>query len=123
MRVFALLLLIATTLPSIGQEKNPSSTVDGETNAGTTLHVNVRLVNVFVSVTDANGAPYTNLSKDNFSLYEDGVPQRIALFDRESELPLSIVACIDTSLSTRKDLELEVLSARKFARSILRPVD
>ncbi|MGE0404770.1 MAG: VWA domain-containing protein, partial [Candidatus Korobacteraceae bacterium] len=68
-------------------------------------------------------APFTKLNKESFTLYEDGAPQQISIFDRESELPLSIVACIDTSLSTRKDLALEVLSARKFAHAILRPVD
>src|SRR5262249_46296374 len=38
-------------------------------------------------------------------------------------LPLSIVLDIDTSLSTRKDLPLELNSARRFAHTILRPVD
>jgi Ca-activated chloride channel family protein len=45
------------------------------------------------------------------------------VFERESQLPLSIVLAIDTSLSTRKDLGLELDSARRFAHSILRPVD
>ncbi len=89
----------------------------------TTFKVNVKLVNVFVTVTDENGAPVSSLQKENFQLYENDVPQRIAVFDRESELPLSIVMCVDASLSTRKDLRLELLSARKFAHAILRPVD
>ena len=38
-------------------------------------------------------------------------------------MPLSIVLAIDTSLSTRKDLPLELASARRFAHAILRPVD
>ena len=45
------------------------------------------------------------------------------MFERESALPLSIVMAVDTSLSTRKDLPLEVASARRFARTILRPID
>jgi Ca-activated chloride channel family protein len=88
-----------------------------------TYRVDVKLVNVFVTVTDADGAPVANLKKDDFKLFEDGVPQQISIFDRESELPLSIVLMIDTSLSTRKDLKLELESARRFARSILRPID
>ena len=63
------------------------------------------------------------LKKENFLLKEDGKEQRIAIFDRESELPLSIVLAVDTSLSTRKDLPLELASARKFAHTILRPQD
>jgi len=88
-----------------------------------TLKVNVKLVNVFATVTDSNGAPVASLKRDDFKLYEDGVQQKIAVFDRESELPLSIVMGIDSSLSTRKDLKLELESARRFARAILRPVD
>jgi Ca-activated chloride channel family protein len=45
------------------------------------------------------------------------------VFDKESALPLSIVLDIDTSLSTRRDLPLELNSARRFAHAILRPVD
>src|SRR6202158_1374706 len=89
----------------------------------TTLKVDVKLVNVFVTVTDARGAPVTNLQKENFLLKEDGKEQKVAIFSRESALPLSIVLAVDTSLSTRKDLPLELISARKFAHTILRPQD
>ena len=64
-----------------------------------------------------------HLNKDNFGLLEDDKEQKIAIFDRESALPLSIVLAIDTSLSTKKDLPLELSSAKKFAHAILRPVD
>lgn len=89
----------------------------------TTLRVDVKLVNVFVTVTDKTGAPVGNLTKDNFKLLEDGIPQNISVFSRESELPLSIVLAIDTSLSTKKDLKLETQSARKFSHDILRHQD
>src|SRR5215472_6479792 len=92
-------------------------------NPSTTLKINVRLVNVFVTVTDGKGAPISALTKDNFHLSEDGQDQKIAVFDKESALPLSIVMAIDTSLSTKKDLPLELASARHFAHAILRPVD
>ncbi len=89
----------------------------------TTFKVEVKLVNVFVTVTDAHGAPVSTLGKENFLLREDGKEQKISLFSRESALPLSIVLSVDTSLSTRKDLPLELQSARKFAHTILRPQD
>ncbi|MGA3089154.1 MAG: VWA domain-containing protein [Terriglobales bacterium] len=89
----------------------------------TTFKVDVKLVNVFVTVTDGRGAPVANLQKENFVLKEDGIEQKIAIFSKESALPLSIVLSVDTSLSTRKDLPLELTSARKFAHSIVRPQD
>ena len=88
-----------------------------------TYKVNVKLVNVFATVLDQQGSPIGGLQKDNFKLFEDGVPQTISVFSRESELPLSIVLAVDVSLSTKKDLALELQSARKFVRSIVRPQD
>jgi len=104
------LFVLAQTQP---QNEQPS----------TTLRVNVKLVNVFVSVTDPNGAPVGGLGKENFRITEDGIPQNVAVFARESELPLSIVLAVDTSLSTKKDIKLELDAARRFVHSILRPVD
>ena len=102
---------------------NDSASTSTAQNAGSTLKVDVKLVNVFVTVTDEHGAPVAGLKKEDFALLEDGKPQTISVFDKESALPLSIVLDIDTSLSTRKDLPLELSSARRFARAILRPVD
>src|SRR5512146_560943 len=88
-----------------------------------TYRVTVRLVNVFTTVTDSHGAPVAGLAKDDFRILEDGIPQTISVFDRESELPLSIALEVDTSPSTERDFKLEIASAKKFVRSILRPVD
>jgi Ca-activated chloride channel family protein len=88
-----------------------------------TLKVDVKLVNVFVTVTDAHSAPVGGLTKDNFSLLEDGQEQKISIFEKQSAVPLSIALAVDTSLSTRHDLPLEQASAKRFAHAILRPVD
>ncbi|HUA17066.1 MAG TPA: VWA domain-containing protein [Verrucomicrobiae bacterium] len=94
-----------------------------QSQPATKLKVDVNLVNVFVTVTDAQGAPVGGLKKENFILTEDGVIQKISVFDRESALPLSIALAIDTSLSTRHDLPLEEASAKRFAHAIIRPID
>lgn len=94
-----------------------------QSDSATTIRVDVKLVNVFVTVTDAQGAPIGGLSKENFILKEDDREQEIKVFDRESALPLSIALAIDTSLSTRHDLPLEQASAKRFAHDIMRPVD
>ncbi|MGE5206002.1 MAG: VWA domain-containing protein [Chlamydiota bacterium] len=100
------------------QQKRPD-----DDQSAATFRVNVKLVNVFATVVDQNGAPVGGLTKQDFTVFEDGKPQKIAVFNRESGLPLSIVLEVDTSLSTYKDLHLELESARRFARTILRPVD
>lgn len=93
------------------------------TEAPPTLKVDVKLVNVYVTVTDGHGGPVAGLKKENFTLQEDGRDQTISVFDKESAVPLSIALAIDTSLSTRHDLPLEQASAKRFARAIMRPVD
>jgi hypothetical protein len=57
-----------------------------------TLHMDVHLVNVFVNVTDRNGAIVGGLDRQSFALFEDGRPQQIALFERQSELT-PVAAC------------------------------
>ena len=88
-----------------------------------TLHMDVRLVSVFVNVTDQNGAIVGGLTRENFSVTEDGRPQRIAVFERQSELPLNLTLAIDTSGSVRKDLVIEADAAKRFAHSLLRAQD
>jgi Ca-activated chloride channel homolog len=89
----------------------------------TTLHLNVKLVSVFVNVTDRNGAIVGGLTKDDFAVLEDGRPQKIAVFEKVSEMPLNLTLAIDTSGSVRKDLGAEADAAHKFAQNILRPQD
>ena len=87
------------------------------------IRVDVKLVTVFVNVADANGSPVGGLIKDNFALAEDGRPQKIAIFDRESAVPLSIVLAIDTSGTVHKDSSIELHAAREFVHALMRPVD
>jgi len=88
-----------------------------------TLHVNVKLVNIFVNVTDRNGAIVGGLARDDFAIAEDGRPQQISVFERQSELPLNLTLAIDTSGSVKKDLAEEADAAHRFVHAILRPQD
>jgi Ca-activated chloride channel family protein len=121
MRKFAplMLLLLACAASPAQQTSAPNQS----TSSSSTLKVDVKLVNVYVTVTNAQGGPVAGLKKDNFTLQEDGRNQTISVFDKESAVPLSIALAIDTSLSTRHDLPLEQASAKRFARTIMRPVD
>lgn len=88
-----------------------------------TLHVNVKLVNLFVNVTDRTGAIVGGLTQEDFAIAEDGRAQQIAVFERQSELPLNLTLAIDTSGSVRKDLTEEAFAARQFAHALMRPQD
>jgi Ca-activated chloride channel family protein len=88
-----------------------------------TLRVDVKLVSVFVNVTDATGAIVGGLAREDFAVSEDGRPQQIAVFERQSELPLNLTLAIDTSGSVHKDMAIEADAARRFAHALLRPQD
>ncbi|HEU4635406.1 MAG TPA: VWA domain-containing protein [Edaphobacter sp.] len=88
-----------------------------------TIRVQSRLVNIAVSVMDKNGAPVGGLSKEDFAIAEDGKPQKITYFDRESSTPLSIVLAIDASKSVLRDERLEKTAATHFVNALLREQD
>lgn len=118
MRKASVVIALLLTCAAAAAQQAPA-----QSHPETTLKVDVKLVNVYVTVTDAHGSPVGGLKKDNFNVLEDGTLQTISVFDKESALPLSIALAIDTSLSTRHDLPLEQASAKRFARDIMRPVD
>ena len=88
-----------------------------------TLKVDVKLVNVFVNVTDANGAIVGGLTREDFTVAEDNRPQDIAVFERQSELPLNLTLAIDTSASVYKDRAIEQEAAKRFVHALMRSQD
>ncbi len=87
------------------------------------IRVQSRLVNVAVNVVDEKGVPVAGLTRDDFELVEDGKAQKIAIFERESSTPLSIVMAIDTSGTVLTSERLEKNAAKSFVRSLLRDQD
>lgn len=87
------------------------------------LRLDVKLVNVFVNVTDSKGAIVGGLSREDFAVTEDGGPQKIAVFERQSELPLNLTLAIDTSSSVFKDRAIEAEASRRFVYALMRAQD
>ena len=85
------------------------------------LEIDVNLVILNLTVVDEYGGNITSLTKDDFSIYEDGIRQNIANFF-PVEAPFKLVLVVDTSLSTRKNLNLIKTAARNFTKE-LRPRD
>ncbi len=89
-----------------------------------TYRVSVDLVNVLCSVFDRDTNSFvTNLTRDDFSVYEDGKKQEIKNFARETNLPLTIAMLIDTSDSVAPKLKFEQEAAISFFQSVLREKD
>ena len=88
-----------------------------------TVKVNVNLVNVLVSVLDEHNRPAPNLPIEAFQILEEGVPQKIDIFEQETKQPLDIALMIDTSLSAHKEIVFERDAAANFIKQVLRPDD
>lgn len=80
----------------------------------TTLHVNVKVVTMAVTVRDKHGAIVPNLTKDDFTLAEDGRPQTIQYFNHDTSLPLTLGLLVDTSMSQRNVLDDERSASQHF---------
>jgi Ca-activated chloride channel family protein len=83
----------------------------------------VNLVTVLASVLDDKNRPAPDLPKDAFHIYEEGVEQKIEIFEPETSQPLDLALMIDSSMSTRTEFALEQDAAANFIRQVLRPKD
>jgi len=90
-------------------------------DAPTTFSTDVRVVNLFATVHDAQSHVVRNLTKEDFTLEEDGRPQTIRYFSQESGLPLTLGLLIDTSISQRRVLGEERAASYRFLSQVLRP--
>ena len=85
----------------------------------TVIKVNVRLVRTLVTVKDASGQLIGSLDKKDFAIFDNGVKQDIALFERQTEQPLSVAMLVDTSGSVGIELKYEIESVSKFIKALL----
>jgi Ca-activated chloride channel family protein len=88
-----------------------------------TIRVETRLVNVALNVVDGKGSPVGGLRREDFEILEDGKPQKIAIFERETTTPLSIVLAVDASESVLSSERLEKEAAKHFVNALLREQD
>ncbi|MBV9033372.1 MAG: VWA domain-containing protein [Acidobacteriaceae bacterium] len=93
----------------------------GGTQQSPTFSTDVRVVNVFATVRDKDGKVVRDLAKEDFSLLEDGRPQTIQYFSRQSDLPLTLGLLVDTSMSERRMLGTERDASYSFLEKVLRP--
>jgi Ca-activated chloride channel homolog len=103
-----------------GRLGNAPAVALSQSPAVETLNVNVDLVNMYLTVCNHKGRPVTGLDRDSFSVFEDGRPQFITHFSRETDVPLTIVLLIDTSGSVREKLRYEQEAASDFFYASLR---
>jgi Ca-activated chloride channel family protein len=83
------------------------------------IRVDTDLTNLFFIATNKQKAYVTTLTEDDLRVTEDGVPQKILTFQRETDRPLAIAFLIDISISEERTLPQEKAAARTFIESVL----
>lgn len=103
--------------PNAQKEKEPAQTA----TSSQILKSSSDLVNVLFTVFDKKNRMVVDLTKDDIHVSEDGKPQSVSFFSRESDLPLRIGILIDTSNSVRDRLHFEQEAAVDFLNETMRP--
>jgi Ca-activated chloride channel homolog len=88
-----------------------------------TIKMETHLVGLTFSVRNPQGLLVTALGREDFSVFEDGAPQKISLFSRESNLPLTLGLLVDASESQDKFLRQHLNDIQTFLARTLQPQD
>lgn len=96
------------------------SAVSGAAQDHPVFSVDVHLIRILAAVKDDYGRPVADLKPGEFQVFDNGVPQKISIFEPRTGQPLSIAILIDTSGSTAKDLPYEKESVRRFLNAVIR---
>jgi Ca-activated chloride channel family protein len=83
------------------------------------IRVDVNLVRIVATVKTQAGELVGALRKEDFQIFDNGAPQEVAVFERQTDQRLSVALMVDTSGSTAKDLKYETDSAARFLKALL----
>src|ERR1022692_4161611 len=108
------LIAALVALPGVG----PSLQAQDKDTAAT-IAVDVKVVTLPVTVRDKHGKIIRDLTKDDFTLQEDGRPQTIKYFSLDTNLPLTLGLLVDTSRSQTNVLDAERNASRSFLEQML----
>ncbi len=112
--VGALLTATALALPRPQSQTTASPPV---------FKVQTEVVNVYAVVKDKKGRLVPDLTRNDFELTEDGTPQQIRYFARDTSAPLTLCIMIDTSPSQGRVLSTEQRQAEAFLQQVMQPKD
>jgi VWFA-related protein len=89
-------------------------------DADVTFSTNVKVVSILATVLNKQGQIVHDLSKDDFVVLENGRPEAIKYFSRDTDLPLTLGLMVDTSMSQVHVIESERAASFRFIDQVLR---
>ncbi len=125
----SLLLVILAAIALLGVRFSTAAAPGGPAPAAAPqnqqqpLRVQVQLVNLFITVRDKKKQLITDLTQNDFHIFEDGQEQKVAFFSHETSLPITLGLLIDTSGSEQRMLPAEQEAASRFLGRVLRKGD
>ncbi|MBC8030931.1 MAG: VWA domain-containing protein [Pyrinomonadaceae bacterium] len=117
-----LLLILACAGVCQAQQAKPSPTPPTDQEPDT-IEIPIRRVRLPITVMDKKGQLVAGLTRNDFFVFEDKVPQLIETFsdDQGEALPLYVAVLMDTSPSTLGKLKFQQESAMNFIQTVVRP--
>ncbi|MGD0616878.1 MAG: VWA domain-containing protein [Bryobacteraceae bacterium] len=114
-------LALVVLVCALGAQQDARTSVPAAPDDTSRIVLEVNRVNLLFTVTDKKGRFITDLTRDDFEIYENKKPQNIMQFTAESDLPLRLAILIDTSNSIRDRFHFQQEAAEEFIRVALRP--
>lgn len=110
----------AETSQPQGAQSQPAGKSESTGQDDEVLRVDTDLTNILFTAVDKNKRFITTLRQEDIRVSEDGTPQEIFTFQRETDRPLSLAILIDVSVSQRETLPNEKAAAQIFVDTIFR---
>jgi Ca-activated chloride channel homolog len=127
MKFLAAILALGTAsgflfLGAVQADQNPPAKAPAQEEPAP-IRAEVTRVNMLFTVTDKKGRFITDLTKDDFQVFENKKPQQILEFTAETDLPLRLAVLVDTSNSIRDRFHFQQEAATNFINSVMRRQD
>jgi VWFA-related protein len=132
------ILILALVLPGVAAQKSrpsqpskpapsqqkPLDQTSGDQEVGSSdeaVRLGTDLVNILFTAVDGNNRVVGDVRQDEVTVLEDGRPQQLFTFRRETTLPINIAILMDLSGSQEYTFPQEKMTAGEFLRSVIRP--
>jgi VWFA-related protein len=101
--------------------QTPSGQAQNLADDDEVVRVDTELASILLTAIDKNQRFITTLRREDVRVLEDNVPQELSIFERETDLPLTLAILVDTSRSQEQILSDEKIAARTFIDAVVRP--
>ena len=119
----SLLVVLSAATAGVSAQKPKASPSPTPATDDQTIKIPIRRVRLPITVTDKKGSFVPGLTKEDFIILEDRIPQQIETFsdDISQTTPLYVGVLIDTSASTAGKLKFQQESAMNFIQTVVKP--